>query len=174
MSEFELPRREALKVGAGMVSIGLGALPAQETLAVRTLDAHQMATVEVLSELIIPTTDTPGAKAAGVPKYVDLFLTDGPGEQRVRFLEGLGWLDGYTNGKHGKPFVRLSEEQQVAVLTTLDRDLEVGVDEGTKFFRMAKNLVSRIYYNTETGYKELNKGGRVPSSYGCAVAPKLP
>ncbi len=174
MSEFQLPRREALKVGAGMVSIGLTTLPAQQSVTVKTLDEHQLATVEVLSELIIPTTDTPGAKAAGVPKYIDLFLTDGPAEQRVRFVEGLGWLDGYTNGKYGKPFVKLSETEQVEVLTTLDRDLEFGVDEGTKFFRGAKAMVSRIYYNTEIGYKELNKGGRVPSSYGCAAAPKLP
>lgn len=174
MSAYELPRREALKAGIGLVSIAAAGLPAAENWTPQTLDAHQMSTVEVLSELIIPTTDTPGAKAAGVPRYIDLFLTDGSDVERVAFLDGLGWLDGYTNGKYGKTFIQLTEAEQVKVLETLDRDTELGVDPGTRFFRQAKSFVSRIYYNTEIGYKELNKGGRVPASYGCAVKPSLP
>jgi predicted glycosyl hydrolase (DUF1957 family) len=39
---------------------------------------------------------------------------------------------------------------------------------GRKFFREAKRWTSRVYYNTEIGYKELNKGGRTPSRYGCS------
>ncbi len=174
MSDFALPRREALKAGAGLVSVAVVGLPAADAWTPKTLDAHQLATVETIADLIIPATDTPGAKAAGVSKYIDLFLTDGPDADRVRFLEGLGWLDGYTNGKFQKPFLKLSAADQVKVLETLDRDAEVNIDTGHRFFRTAKSLVSRIYYNTEIGYSELNKGGRVPSSYACAVKPALP
>jgi len=173
MSDFELPRRTALKAGAGLVSLAALSLTAADTWTAQTLDAHQLATVEVLGELIIPTTDTPGAKAALVHRYVDLFLTDGPDADRIRFLDGLGWLDGYTNGRFKKPFVKLNVADQVRVLETLDRQNEFGIDEGHSFFRATKGLVSRIYYNTEIGYKELNKGGRVPASYGCDVKPTL-
>ena len=174
MSQFELPRRVALKAGAGLVSVAVAGLPAAESWTAQTLDAHQMATVEALGDLIIPATDTPGAKAALVHRYVDLFITDGPDTERVRFLDGLGWLDGYTNGKYQKTFLKLSAPDQVRVLQTLDSDSEYGIDEGHRFFRMLKSLVSRIYYNTEIGYRELNKGGRIPSSYGCAAKPALP
>ncbi len=174
MSQFELPRRVALKAGAGLVSVAVAGLPAAESWTAQTLDAHQMATVEALGDLIIPVTDTPGAKAALVHRYVDLFITDGPDTERVRFLDGLGWLDGYTNGKYQKTFLKLSAPDQVRVLQTLDSDSEYGIDEGHRFFRMLKSLVSRIYYNTEIGYRELNKGGRIPSSYGCAAKPALP
>lgn len=174
MSHFELPRRVALKAGAGLVSVAVTGLPAAESWTAQTLDAHQMATVEALGDLIIPATDTPGAKAALVHRYVDLFITDGPDTERVRFLDGLGWLDGYTNGKYQKTFLKLSAPDQVRVLQTLDGDNEYGIDEGHRFFRMLKSLISRIYYNTEIGYRELNKGGRVPSSYGCAAKPALP
>lgn len=152
-----------------MVSLAFSTLPAlgQGAWAAQTLDAHQLATVETLGDLIIPATDTPGAKAALVHRYVDLLLTDGAEADRVNFLEGLGWLDGYTNTKFQKPFVKLGAADQVRVLETLDRDTEYGIDAGHRFFRSLKSLVSRIYYNTEIGYKELNKGGRVPSSYGC-------
>ncbi|MBM3762346.1 MAG: gluconate 2-dehydrogenase subunit 3 family protein [Acidobacteria bacterium] len=174
MSEFELPRREALKAGAGLVSLAVAGLPAAETWTAKTLDDHQLATVETLADLIIPATDTPGAKEAMAHRYIDLFLTDGSPVERVNFLDGLGWLDGYTNGKFEKPFLNLTAAQQVKVLETLDRDTEFGVDSGTRFFRQVKSMVSRIYYNTEIGYQELNKGGRVPTSTGCAAKPALP
>jgi hypothetical protein len=32
---------------------------------------------------------------------------------------------------------------------------------------MAKSLTSQIYYQTQIGFQELNKGGRVPAKYGC-------
>lgn len=169
MSQFELPRRAALKAGVGLVSVAVAGLPAAESWTAQTLDAHQMETVEVLGDLIIPVTDTPGAKAALVHRYVDLFVSDGPDTERVRFLDGLGWLDGYTNSKYKKTFLKLSAAEQVHVLKTLDNETEFGITEGHSFFRMLKSLVSRIYYNTEIGYKELNKAGRVPSSYGCAT-----
>jgi hypothetical protein len=84
-------------------------------------DAHQNDTVTALAELIIPRTDTPGAKDARVNEYIDLILNDGPQEPRVHFLQGLAWLDGYALRRHEKPFVRCTAEQQTAMLTALDR-----------------------------------------------------
>ncbi|HBY60872.1 MAG TPA: hypothetical protein DEH78_13700, partial [Solibacterales bacterium] len=72
----------------------------------QVFDAHQNETVVVLTELIIPATDTPGAKAALVNRYLDLLLADGPAPQRESFLAGLAWLDGYALRQHAKPFVR--------------------------------------------------------------------
>src|SRR5579863_10707704 len=68
------------------------------------LDDHQNETLIALTELIIPATDTPGAKAAHVNRYLDLFLRDGVVAQREEFLEGLNWLDGYAIREHGHPF----------------------------------------------------------------------
>ena len=48
-------------------------------------NAHQNETVSILSELIIPATDTPGAKAAKVNEFIDLMLSAGGpgGKERV-------------------------------------------------------------------------------------------
>jgi hypothetical protein len=124
-------------------------------------DAHQNETVIALSELIIPATDTPGAKAALVNRWMDRLLAAGPQGQRDGFIAGLGWLDGHSIELHRRPFVRLTEGQQVAILKSLDS----GSGPGADFFRMTKGLTSRIYYATEIGMRELNKGGRVPASY---------
>src|SRR5687767_9204059 len=42
----------------------------------RVLTARQNEVVVTLTELIIPQTDTPGAKAAGVNRFIDAVLED--------------------------------------------------------------------------------------------------
>lgn len=130
-------------------------------------DAHQNETVVVLSELIIPATDTPGAKEALVNEYIDLILHDGAPERRNRFLQGLGWLDGYAIRSHGKPFVRCTQPQQIEMLTKLDSATADELKTGADFFRDMKTLTVSGYYTTKIGIAELNKGGRVPAQYGC-------
>src|SRR4030095_15191797 len=51
---------------------------------------EQAATVAELSEIIIPKTDTPGAKDAGVPGFIDSMLKEVYSkEDQDNFLEGL-------------------------------------------------------------------------------------
>src|SRR5918994_4384240 len=59
----------------------------------KVLDVRQNDTVTVLAELIIPETDTPGAKAARVNEYIDSVLADAAAADRESFLQGLTWLD---------------------------------------------------------------------------------
>lgn len=130
-------------------------------------DAHQAETVVTISEIIIPATDTPGARAARVVEYIDLLLNDGPPERRNSFLSGLGWLDGYAIRKHGKPFVRCTEAEQAGMLTSLDGAREGDLAPGGRFFAQIKGLTVSGYYTSKIGIAELNKGGRVPSTFGC-------
>jgi hypothetical protein len=162
-------RRELIRITASVA----GALPALSQTAVwkpKVFDAHQNDTVIVLTELIIPATDTPGAKAALVNRYIDLLLADGSAMDRDRFLGGLAFLDGYAIRQHKAPFVKCTAAQQTAILETFDRGGDAAVETGHRFFRAAKQLTSRIYYATEIGFRELNKGGRVPAKYGCTHA----
>ena len=101
-------------------------------------------------------------------RYLDLLLHDGPASERTRFLSGLAWLDKYAVTKNGQPFAALSTDQQNAILEQLDAG-GANLEEGNQFFRMAKNLTSRIYYQTAIGFRELNKGG-IPKTFGCEHA----
>src|ERR1700738_4019458 len=85
----------------------------------QVFDDHQVRTVITLTDLIIPGTDTPGAKAANVYRFIDLFLHDGPDTDRVRFLEGLAWLDSDAIQKYGHPFVSCAPADQIAILSAL-------------------------------------------------------
>jgi gluconate 2-dehydrogenase gamma chain len=175
-------RRDLLRLGvsaaAAPAAIGVAqthqhataAAPAkaQEAWKPRLFDEHQNATVVVLSELIVPATDTPGAKEAKVNQWLDLLLFEGPVEERDVFMEGLAWLDGYSIRQHRRPFVKLSPQQQTAILETLDSARDPEIEPGQRFFGEAKRWTTRIYYLTEAGFKELNKHG-VPASFACVA-----
>lgn len=78
-------------------------------------DEREMQTVAALAELIIPTTDTPGAIGAGVPQYID-YVVSSNAQWKKLFREGLVWLDGQASGAHGKRFHELSTDQQTALV----------------------------------------------------------
>src|SRR5580692_831459 len=58
------------------------------------LDEHQNETLIILSDLIIPATDTPGAKDALVNRYIDLVLAADSHDAQRSFLNSLSYLDG--------------------------------------------------------------------------------
>lgn len=160
-----MDRRELLIISAAAAPALLDAqVGASADWTPLLFDQHQNATVVALTDLIIPATDTPGAKAANVNRYMDLLLNDGRDAERISFLEGLGVLDQYSRDAHQAPFVKLSPANQIALLTRLDQGVN-GMEAGTAFFRAAKAMTARVFYATQLGYEELNKGGRVPSSY---------
>lgn len=91
--------------------------------APRTLTVEQMALVTALVEHIIPRTDTPGARDAGVQKFVDDLLTDHyKAPERNRFLAGLRGVDVRALRAHKKKFMALTHGQQVAILTAMDKE----------------------------------------------------
>jgi hypothetical protein len=163
-------RRDVLKLGATFAAIPVVIPSAWAQQAAKpdwrpsVLNAHQNDTVIIVTDLIIPFTDTPGAKAAHVNRYIDLLLRDGSLDQREALVGGLAWLDSYAIREHGHAFVKCSAADQIAMLKALDE----GTGAGHSFFRQMKSLTAKIYYATEIGTRELNKGGRVPASFGCA------
>jgi hypothetical protein len=89
----------------------------------RTLNADQLALVNVLVDHIIPRTDTPGAKDAGVPQFVDALLTDHyRAPERNRLLAGLQGVNVRSLRKYKKPFVATTHAQQVAILKEMDSE----------------------------------------------------
>jgi len=87
----------------------------------RTLNPHQNATVVVLTDLIIPETDTPGAKAALVNEFIDVILTEWANDaERQNFLQGLAGIDKQSQELFGKDFVDATPQQQVTLLRAMD------------------------------------------------------
>jgi hypothetical protein len=173
-------RRDLLKLGASAAALPAAGMAQQHEHAASApagkpaaewkpelFDDHEDQTLVALVDLIIPSTDTPGAKAAMVDRHIDHILAAAPEDEKTQFREGLWWLDGYAIRKHGKPFVGCAPAEQTAILETLDAGMDAEVAPGHRFFRMLKGMTAEIYYLTEAGFNELNKGGRVPATFGC-------
>src|SRR5579862_3328647 len=82
------------------------------------LDEHQNATLILLSDLIIPATDTPGAKEALVNRYIDLVLAAETPENQKSFLGNLAYVDGESIRIYKNTFRYLSREDQDDLMHT--------------------------------------------------------
>lgn len=123
-----------------------------------------MEVISRLADLIIPTTDTPGAIAAGVPQYIDSVLAGNKQLQKdVR-----AQLPAFSEG-----FLALDEKHQIAKLMPLSDAVDHGKDKAgseAAFFRTIKNLTCDGYYTSRIGLvQELGyKGNQALASFpGC-------
>src|SRR6201998_3483269 len=74
------------------------------------LDEHQNQTLIILSDLIIPATDTPGAKEALVNRYIYLVMAAETHENQKAFLGNLAYIDGESMRLYKNAFRYLSRE----------------------------------------------------------------
>jgi hypothetical protein len=119
-------------------------------------DAHQNETLIALTDLIIPATETPGAKAALVNRYVDLRYNEESAENQQELIQALAWFDGRSLALHNKPFVSLTAAQQTALLKPLADPENVRPEDeaGVKAFGLIKNLTIFGYYTSKIGLDE--------------------
>jgi hypothetical protein len=77
---------------------------------------HEMATITVLADIIIPKDDVSGsASDAKVPEFIEFIVKDIP-EHKTPMRGGLKWLDIYCFNKFQKSFVEASEKEQISIV----------------------------------------------------------
>lgn len=130
----------------------------------KLLDAHQDATVSAISELIIPATDTPGAQAALVNRFIDGVLAAAAEPEQREFLRGLRFLDGRSHQLFGTDFVSARPDQQTALLTILSSEQNTAFEDeiGRDFWKVIKAMTVTGYYGSEIGLtRELGDDGQI-------------
>lgn len=130
----------------------------------KALSPAQLETVATLAELIIPTTDTPGARAALVDRFVDNVMANAKPADKERFLAGLAWMDTRSTALYGKPFTGATPEQQTELLTRLAAASGHAADDvpGVPFFTAIKTMTISGYYSTKIGLEqELGDNGQL-------------
>jgi hypothetical protein len=120
----------------------------------KVLNPHQLQTVATLSELIIPETDTPGARAALVDRFIDAVLAAAPRRDRSRFLKGLAWMDARSRMVTGSAFASATPAQQADLLTRLSADGSREEAAGIEFFSAIKGMTITGYYTSEIGLRQ--------------------
>jgi gluconate 2-dehydrogenase gamma chain len=127
--------------------------------------------VSELCDVIIPKTDTPGAKEAGVPNFIDQILKECyPREDQDRFLAGLSAFDEDVKKIYGDRFIYCKPEDQ---LTFVKQTNEAAVKERNSsdknsFFYMTKELTMLGFFTSEPGTTQVLQYEAVPGAYhGC-------
>lgn len=152
----------------------------------RTLTPHQNDTVVAMIDLIIPATETPGAKGAKVNEFIDVILTEWAHEdERKHVLDGLADVDRQSSELFGKNFVDATVAQQVALLRAMDdqtmsdgrvsrrgRNEAHGGQLQGSFWKVFKGMTLHGYYTSEVGFTEELKLQIIPGEHhGCAPIP---
>jgi hypothetical protein len=170
-------RREVLLLLAGtgvlpdqLLAIGRTVHKRVRVGSLRTLNPHQNETVATIAELIIPKTDTPGAREAGVPAFIDVMLADwGDDDQRQMITAGLANVDERSRAAFGKDFIGCTSQQQTEILQDLDYELarlrDTKSDTSKNFFQGMKWLTLTGYYTSEVGATTEQHFRVVPGRY---------
>jgi hypothetical protein len=170
-NRFEFSRRDLLaKVAAGASIVAAADaqhvhenVEQQKTAAKgpykpKALTAHEYATLQKLSDFIIPADDhSPGALAAGAADFID-FLCNASDEMKDIYTGGLMWVDEAMKDKYdGKRFLEATPEQQIAMLDLIAwrKNASPELNPGIEFFSFCRRMVADAYYSHPIGYKEL-------------------
>jgi hypothetical protein len=155
-------------------------------------DADHVALLNEVADTILPTTSSPGAKAANVGPFMAVMVRDcyAPADQKI-FLDGLGKLDDASQKKFSNKFMALTDQQRTDLLTDLDKEQKDYTTQRNKqiegdrlkhvddpkykapevpnhYFRMIKELTLLGYFTSEIGATKALRYIAIPGRYdGC-------
>jgi hypothetical protein len=128
---------------------------------------HEMATITVLGDIIMPKDEVSGsASDAKVPEFIEFIVKDMPTHQ-TPLRGGLRWLDLHCYKLYEKAFVNLTATQQIAVVDSIAYPEKAAKElaQGVAFFNSMRDLVTTGFYTTEIGVKDLGYVGNAPNQW---------
>lgn len=128
---------------------------------------HEMATITVLANLIIPKDEKSGnASDAKVPEFIEFIVKDIPSHQ-LPMRGGLKWLDLQCLNRFLKPFKDLTMEKQTEMLDLIayPERAKKGMEQGVAFFGLMRYLTASGFFTSEIGVKDLGYVGNVPNKW---------
>jgi hypothetical protein len=128
---------------------------------------EEMATITILADIIIPRDEVSGsASDAKVADFIEFMAKDRP-ENQTPLRGGLRWLDLQSFARFGKPFARLTETQQLAIVDDIAYPLKVKPEfkQGAAFFNLMRNLTISGFYTTQIGVNDIGYMGNKPNQW---------
>ena len=163
-----MKRREAIKYTAALLG---GAFSAPTLLAMNrweqstaistanlSLTDTQRKIVAEVAEMIIPKSDTAGAKEAGVPVFIETMLRDCYNKpEHTSFLEGVTALE-------QDKFLEMDATARTEKLKKLEAEAKVN-RQGVSFWRLVKELTLLGYFTSEVGIKSSFEYVQIPTKF---------
>lgn len=128
---------------------------------------HEMATIGVLADIIIPKDEVSGsATEAGVPAFIEFIVKDMPSHQ-TPMRGGLKWLDLQCFNRYQKAFKDCTAAQQIEMVDAIAYPAKAAPEmkQGVVFFNLMRNLTATGFYTSEIGVKDVGYMGNVPNQW---------
>lgn len=142
-----------------------------DKLAVRPFTPQEVALMDEIGDTIIPATDSPGAKAAGIGAFMATQVNDCfDDESHALFLRGLAQVDDASRSRHRKAFMECPPAERLALLNELDRE-QRAYTKGKKssdpphYFKLFKDLTLLGYFTSEVGCTRALRYVETPGRY---------
>ncbi|UBM60638.1 gluconate 2-dehydrogenase subunit 3 family protein [Marinilongibacter aquaticus] len=126
---------------------------------------HEMATIAILADIIIPADSKSGsATEAGVPEFIEFIVKDMPYHQ-IPMRGGLMWLDRESVKQFGKKFVDASKADRLKLVDQIayPEEAKPEMSQGVAFFNKMRDLTTTGFYTSEIGVKDLDYRGNTPN-----------
>lgn len=152
MNRREALKRAVLLLGGALSTSTLAAINRWESRDMPAgglnLTAAQRQILAAVAEMILPETDTPGAKTTGVPAFVEMMVND-----CYRAPEQNNLVEGLTNLEKAN-FLNQNSAERTATLRKLEADTIAGRPHAVApFWTLMKDLTLLGYFTSEAGIK---------------------
>ena len=177
-------RRTSLKSALGIGLVGISSFSAykwyslDQKVDVKSILSYK-ALIAELAETIIPQTDSPGAKAAGVEVYIlNVISNCTRNREQNKFLNGLRDLEEYTTDKYDKTFFNCDKKEKIQILEHFEQKDTYSFAIlnkinnkflGQSFFSKLKSLTVEGYCLSKRGATEGLAYDYIPVNYNACV-----
>jgi hypothetical protein len=130
-------------------------------------DEHEMATIAILADIIIPKDEKSGsATDAKVPDFIEFIVKDMPKHQ-VPMRGGLKWLDIQSYNRFQHPFSSASSAQQLSLIDEIayPKKAKPNMAQGVAFFNLMRDLTASGFFTSEIGVKDIGYVGNQPNKW---------
>ena len=128
---------------------------------------HEMATITVLGDIIIPKDDKSGsASDAKVPEFIEFIVKDIPDHQ-IPMRGGLRWLDLQMLNRYNNTFTDCTADQQLQMVTEIAYPAKAKpeMQQGVAFFNRMRNLTATGFFTSKMGLDDIGYVGNKPNQW---------
>ena len=130
-------------------------------------DEHEMKTIAVLSDIIIPKDGVSGsATDAGVPDFIEFIAKDKPNYQ-TPLRGGIKWLDLQCMRRFDADFVSINANQQIEIVDEIayPEKAKPEMQQGVSFFNAMRDLTACGFFTSKIGLADLGYMGNRPNQW---------
>ncbi|MFM7672802.1 MAG: gluconate 2-dehydrogenase subunit 3 family protein [Bacteroidota bacterium] len=176
MDRREYLKKIALLSGAAVVGADFflsGCSP--NGTAAGSFSKTQLALLDEIGETILPTTKTPGAKAAEVGKFMEIMIRDCyTTDEQKTFHDGMKSIEEACQKANGKKFTEATPAQRHDLLVKLEKEAKdfnekKEKDKPVHYYTMMKQLTLWGFFTSKTGMTETLRHIPVPGKYDGAL-----